>query len=78
MHSPTCVSVVVCVARKPRPCLSYSWRRDRINLVPLCSYYKGGGMVQEVAETLSEIWDLEVLCDCTDAGQPVCTGACLA
>ena len=30
-----------------------------------------------VRNTLSEIWDLEVLCDCTDAGQPVCTGACL-
>ena len=24
MHSLTCVSVVVCVVRKPRPCLSYS------------------------------------------------------
>ena len=43
MHSPTCVSVVVCVVHKPRPCLSYSRRRDRINLVLLRSYYKGGG-----------------------------------
>ena len=43
MHSPTCVSAVVCVARKPRPCLSYSRRRDRIHLVLLRSYYKGGG-----------------------------------
>ena len=43
MHSPTCVSVVVCVARKPRHCLSYSWREYRINLVFLRSYYKGGG-----------------------------------
>ena len=51
MHSPTCVSVVVCVARKPRPCLSYSRRRDRINLVLLRSYYKGGGGVL--------IWDRE-------------------
>ena len=24
MHSLTCVSVVVCVVRKPRPCLSYN------------------------------------------------------
>ena len=43
MHSLMCVSVVVCVARKPRPCLSYSRRRDRINSVLLRSYYKGGG-----------------------------------
>ena len=45
MHSLMCVSVVVCVARKPRPCLSYSRRRDRINSVLLCSYYKGGGVL---------------------------------
>ena len=43
MHSLTCVSAFVCVVRKPRPCLSYSRRRDRINLVFLRSYYKGGG-----------------------------------
>ena len=32
LHSPTCVSVVVCVARKPRPCLSYSgvWTDSRV------------------------------------------------
>ena len=35
--------VVVCVARKPHPCLSYSRRRDRINSLLLRSYYKGGG-----------------------------------
>ena len=45
MHSLMCVSVVVCVARKPRPCLSYNRRRDRINSVLLRSYYKGGGGV---------------------------------
>ena len=44
MHSLTCVSVVVCVVRKPRPCLSYSRRRDRINSVLWRSYYKGGGV----------------------------------
>ena len=33
MHSLTCMSVVVCVVRKPRPCNSYSRRRDRINSV---------------------------------------------
>ena len=35
--------VVVCVARKLRPCPSYSRRRDRINLGLWCSLYKGGG-----------------------------------
>ena len=45
MHSPTCVWVVVRVVRKLHPCLSYSGRRDRINLVLLRSYYKGGGGV---------------------------------
>ena len=38
----TCVSVVVYVARKLRPCLSYSRRRDRINLVLWRSLDKGG------------------------------------
>ena len=42
MHSLTCMSVVVCVVRKPRPCNSYSRRRDRINTVLWRSYYKGG------------------------------------
>ena len=43
MRSLTCVSVVVCVLRKPRPCPSYSRCRDRINLGLLCSYQGGGG-----------------------------------
>ena len=43
MHSLTCMSVVVCVVRKPRPCNSYSRRRDRIDSVFWRSYYKGGG-----------------------------------
>ena len=43
MHSLTCMSVVVCVVRKPRPCNSYSRRRDRINSILWRSYYKGGG-----------------------------------
>ena len=38
-----CVPVVVCVARKLRPCLSYSRRRDRIHSVLLCSLDRGGG-----------------------------------
>ena len=38
-----CVPVVVCVARKLRPCLSYSRRRGRINSVLLCRLDKGGG-----------------------------------
>ena len=45
MHSLTWVSVVVCVAHKLRPCLSYSRRRDRINLGLLRSYDRGGGGV---------------------------------
>ena len=47
MHSLTCMSVVVCVMRKPRPCNSYSRRRDRINSVLWRSYYKGGGVHME-------------------------------
>ena len=43
MHSLTCMSVVICVVRKPRPYNSYSRRRDRINSVLWRSYYKGGG-----------------------------------
>ena len=46
MRSFTCVSVVVYVARKLRPCPSYSRRRDRINLVLWRSLDKGGGGVQ--------------------------------
>ena len=38
------VSVVVCVARKLRPCPSYSRRRDRINLGLWRSLYRGGGI----------------------------------
>ena len=37
------VLVVVCVARKLRPCPSYSRRRDRINLGLWRSLYRGGG-----------------------------------
>ena len=43
MRMRTCVSVVVCVARKLRPCPSYSGRRDRNNSVHWRSLYKGGG-----------------------------------
>ena len=45
MRSFTCVSVVVYVARKLRPCPSYSRRRDRINLVLWRSLDKGGGVL---------------------------------
>ena len=41
MRSLTCVSVVVCVACKLRPCPSYSRCKDRINLVLWRSLYKG-------------------------------------
>ena len=40
-----CVPVVVCVARKRRPCPSYSRRRDRIDLGLLCSLDKRGAGV---------------------------------
>ena len=46
MRSFTCVSVVVYVARKLRPCPSYSRRRDRINLVLWRSLDKGGGSLK--------------------------------
>ena len=39
------VLVVVCIARKLRPCPSYSRRRDRINLGLWRSLYKGGGYI---------------------------------
>ena len=45
MRSFTCVSVVVYVARKLRPCPSYSRRRDRINLVLWRTLDKGGGVL---------------------------------
>ena len=45
MRARTCVSVVVCVARKLRPCPSYSGRRDRNNSVHWRTLYKGGGGV---------------------------------
>ena len=43
MRARTCVSVVVFIARKLRPCPSYSRRRDRNNSVHGRSLYKGGG-----------------------------------
>ena len=39
-----CVGSCMCCAQ-PRPCLSYSRHRDRIDFVLLRSYYKGGGYV---------------------------------
>ena len=34
-------------------------------------------VVQMIADTLSEIWDLEVLCPCVDGGGDICEGKCL-
>ena len=48
MCSFTCVSVVACVARKLRPCPSYSRRRDRINLLFWRSLYKGAGYMLQM------------------------------
>ena len=44
------VLVVVCVARKLRPCPSYNRRRDHINLGLWRSLYKGGGRRGNVCE----------------------------
>ena len=52
MRSFTCVSVGVYVARKLRPCPSYSRRRDRINLVLWRSLDKGGGVLNLLTPTL--------------------------
>ena len=35
-------------------------------------------LVQEVCDLLSDIWKLEVLCDCVDGGAPSCDGDCLS
>ena len=43
MHSLRCVLAVVNVARKPHSFLRYNGHRDRINLVLLRSYFRGGG-----------------------------------
>ena len=47
------VLVVVCVARKLRPCPSYSRHTDRINLGLWRSLYKGGGGTHLFASCLS-------------------------
>ena len=44
-----CVSVVVCVARKLHPCLSYSRLRDCVDLGFLCSY---GGVLARWARAV--------------------------
>ena len=46
MRAHTCVSVVVCVARKLRPCPSYSRCRDRNNSVHWRSSYRRGGVIK--------------------------------
>ena len=35
-------------------------------------------LVNTVATTLSDVWDLEVLCPCLDGGAASCEGACLS
>ena len=51
MRARTCVSVVVCVAHKLRPCPSYSGCRDRNNSVHWRSLYKGGVVRPSVIRT---------------------------
>ena len=54
------VSVVACVARKLRPCPSYSRRRNRINLGLWRSLYRGGGGVREQPTApIQQIADLD-------------------
>ena len=58
LHKPyihSRVPMVVCIVRKPRLCLSYNRRRDRINPKLLRSYYKGrGGVLFHKRSHLSE------------------------
>ena len=35
-------------------------------------------VVKMIADTLSDVWDLEVLCPCTDRGEDRCVGGCLS
>ena len=35
-------------------------------------------ITQIIADTLSKIWDLEVLCPCVDGGAAICEGQCLS
>ena len=60
------VLVVVCVARKLRPCPSYSRRRDRINLGLWRSLYKGGGGGHHLLQCGSgaEAWEECLLPSC--------------
>ena len=65
-----CVPVVVCVARKLRPCLSYSRGRDCINSVFLCSLDNGGGLEVFLAAIFGApapeiLWEIG-----TDLGSP--------
>ena len=59
VHSLTCVSVVVCVAHKLRPCPNYSRRRDRIILVLWRSLYKVGGGGGGLHFSLSQVCDTQ-------------------
>ena len=34
-------------------------------------------LIKEVCDLLSEMWKLEVLCDCVDSGAATCVGDCL-
>ena len=35
-------------------------------------------IIHMIAETLSHVWDLEVLCPCTNGGEDRCVGHCVA
>ena len=54
MRMRTCVSVVVSVARKLRPCTSCSGRRDRNHSVHWRSLHKGGGGYYHYTQSFCE------------------------
>ena len=56
----------------------FSLCRFRDNVLIACNLPAAADtlLIQTICDTLSEIWDLEVLCDCLDAGQPACIGQC--
>ena len=51
--------------------------RDNVNLATNIPPSTRTTLVQEVCDLLSEIWKLEVPCDCVDAGAVTCVGDCL-
>ena len=51
--------------------------RDNVRLANNISPGTSTTLVLEVCDLVSQIWDLEVLCDCVDSGDHACVGGCL-